>query len=186
VAEYYYLIASLPSLFFGQAVPLEPAELLARAKGQLDADDFGLLESITLSANEDSERLTARYPEARAYYGWERRARWELASARAARRGVPFDRAAPDAPFEVTRSARDAVDAVMRADNPLEGELAFERARWAYLERIKNAHYFDMEWLVAYALQALSLSRIARFDAEAGRARYDATYGAVLESARYG
>ena len=49
-----------------------------------------------------------------------------------------------------------------RSPSPLEGERILDEARWQKLEELSFGHYFDLEFLLIYALKLLILERWER------------------------
>ncbi len=191
MSRYYYFAATLPSLQFGAEAPLSSEEFLARAREQLSAADYATLEAAVLvSASEGAPPLArSGEPLLDAYYAWERALRNELVRLRARRLGRPaeaYER--PVRPgsgdaggdFSAARAARAAFEAA----TPLEGELALERERWAFLEAHAGLSPFDLSRLAAYRLELQILERLAGLKAERGEAGYRATYAAILGQAQ--
>ena len=75
--------------------------------------------------------------------------------------------------------------AAMQADDPLQGELLIERERWSFVESLAVGRFFDLEYLVSYALMLQALERRARFAAQRGQEGYETVYRSVLETADY-
>lgn len=53
-------------------------------------------------------------------------------------------------------------------DSPTDSELFLDRARWDKLGELKKFHYFDIDYLITYALQLQILERWARINSEGG------------------
>jgi len=70
--------------------------------------------------------------------------------------------------------------------NPLEAESLLNRARWQFLEQLEVGHYFDVERLVVYSLKLQLLERIALYDREKGRERFEEIFGKLNEQIRAG
>jgi len=106
-----------------------------------------------------------------------------LARLRAGKLQKPVDRHVRpgDPEWDGLRTAQNA----FQAEDPLQGELVIERERWAFIESLAVNRFFDMEYLVAYALFLQVLERKARFAAEKGQEGYRTVYSSVLESADY-
>ena len=52
--------------------------------------------------------------------------------------------------------------------DPLEAELYLDRIRWEKLEELEKNHYFDITYLVAYALKLQILERWDRINSIGG------------------
>lgn len=185
MASYYYFTASLPSLRRDAPPPMPRAEFMERAARFLKPKDLAVLEGARLFIPEDGSFPTSAGSSAllMRYYRWELGLRNELARLRAQRLQKPAERyAKPGEPeFEGVKAAQ----AAFQADDPLQGEQLIERERWAFIEALAVNRYFDMDYLVSYALLLEALERRARFNAEAGEAGYGTVYRSVLDSADY-
>ncbi|MFH2114966.1 MAG: hypothetical protein ABIJ86_10730 [Spirochaetota bacterium] len=185
MASYYYFVATLPTLMDSAVPPFGYTEFMARAAGQLKPRDFTILDSAKLSIPENG-----RAPEAARlsglltrYYQWDASVRNELVRLRSQRLQKPADRhLKPGLPeWEGIKTAQ----AAFLADDPLQGELLIERDRWAFIEILGANHFFNMEYLVAYALKLQTLERRQRFKAELGEEGYRTVYRSVLDTADY-
>jgi len=168
--EYYYLIASLPMLEFGMKMPISYVDFLKRSREQLGSTDMGIIERIKIGPFEDTEDLSLTFKE---WKRFDRAFRNEIARHRAARTGkVPLEHIRgenyPD-PF-VSGFARWAV----HEDSPIEAELYLDRVRWERIEELEKGHYFDIDFLVTYALKLQILERWDRINSEGGMASLQA------------
>jgi hypothetical protein len=192
VGAYYYLVAQLPSLVYGQEPPVSSAYFQNLARTQLSARDAALLALVCLDPAPGAGRPS--YAEAAppsgsgfidAWRNWERALRLNLARFRAAR--LKREGAAPvDPPADPPDAAGAAQGALAGADNPLEAELFLDRARWDAIERFQGIPAFSRDAVYAYLLKLLILERRASFKAETGFAEYKSLYATILEHARPG
>ncbi|MGD9938577.1 MAG: hypothetical protein AB7T74_02120 [Clostridia bacterium] len=185
MASYYYFVATLPTLMDSAVQPFGHADFMTRAAGQLKSRDFMILDSARLSIPADGQ-----VPEAARgstlltrYFQWDASVRNELVRLRSQRLQKPADRhLKPGLPeWEGIKTAQ----AAFMADDPLQGELLIERDRWAFIEILAANHFFDMEYLVAYALKLQALERRQRFRTELGEEGYRTVYRSVLDTADY-
>jgi hypothetical protein len=185
MASYYYFVATLPTLMDSAVPPFGHADFMTRAAGQLKSRDFMILDSARLSVPADGQ-----IPEAARgstlltrYFQWDASVRNELVRLRSQRLQKPADRhLKPGLPeWEGIKTAQ----AAFMADDPLQGELLIERDRWAIIEILAANHFFDMEYLVAYALKLQALERRQRFRTELGEEGYRTVYRSVLDTADY-
>ena len=186
MASYYYFVVTLPSLQASAVAPPVPySEFLDRASRFLSARDVATLQGARLFLPEDgtSPGAAASSPLLARYYRWERSLRNELARLRAGRWQKPVERHLK--PGEPEWDGLKTAGAAFQADDPLEGELLIERDRWAFIEALSVNRFFDIEYLVAYALLLQALERRARFDAESGQQGYRTVYRSVLDTADY-
>ena len=186
MASYYYFVATLPSLqATAVAPPIPYAEFLDRASRFLSAKDAATLEGACLFLPEDgiSPKVAAYSPLLARYCRWERSLRNELARLRAGRLQKPVERHLK--PGDPEWDGLKTAQAAFQADDPLQGELLIERDRWSFIEALSVNRFFDIEYIVAYALLLQALERRARFDAELGQQGYRTVYRSVLDTADY-
>jgi len=183
VASYYYFGATLPSLSWRGAVPLGSEAFLERCAIHLSSRDLELVEAArpALPADGAFPPPSRRSRLLAAYYRWELALRNELARLRAGRLGQPAEKHVR--PGSVEWDGLRAAQAAFQAESPLEGELVIERERWNIVERLQVGHYFDVEALAAYGLKLRILERVARFEAERGKAAYGEVYDDILGAA---
>jgi len=186
MSSYYYFVATLPSLqATASAPPIAYAEFLDRASRFLSAKDDATLRGARLFIPEDGSFPTAAgsSPLLSRYYRWELSLRNELARLRAGRLQKQADRHVKpgDPEWDGVKTAQ----AAFQCDDPLQGELLLERERWAFVESLSVNRFFDIEYLVAYALLLQAQERRARFAVERGQEGYRTVYASVLETADY-
>lgn len=186
MSSYYYFIATLPSLqATASAPPIPYAEFVERALRFLTEKDAAVLTGARLFIPEDGSFPAAAgsSPLLGRYYRWELALRNELARLRAGKLQKPVEKHVRpgDPEWDGLRTAQTA----FQAEDPLQGELVIERERWAFIEALAVNRFFDMEYLVAYALFLQVLERRARFAVERGQEGYRTVYSSVLESADY-
>ena len=178
MTQYYYLVASLPMLFFGDAPPLGSEAWLDLCREQVAKGDHDLLARISF---DELAIHPGDHAVWQAYALWETALRDELALQRAQRMGVdpgPFLR---DAPFysSLFALAKEALG----AGTPMAVESALDRRRWAYLEELETGTQFDLGRLIVYRLKLLLLERKDRFRPERGRESFTKEYTRILDKA---
>jgi hypothetical protein len=182
---YYFLMAQLPYLSFGQNAPMSSADFRDLAQRNLSPSDARFLPYCTLdpfalpgpdpvkAANEaDSLAFIAEWR------AWERSLRLNLARYRAAK-------LKRDAPSEIPASPADAVSAAKAAsamDSPLEAEIFLDEARWSAIEALQGIAYFDVNTVYAYLLKLLLMERRSKFKTGEGFAQYKGLYAAIMDS----
>lgn len=153
--EYYYLIASLPMLEFGARPPMPYMDFLERCRGQLCSDDMRIIRKAKIEPVEERSGSRGVLEE---WKDFEIALRNEIAKQRALRltkdplkyiRGEDYSN-----PFESV-SAHWAVS----QDSPMGAELYLDRVRWEKIEEFSKAHYFDIDFLIGYALKLQILER---------------------------
>lgn len=171
--NYYYFMASLPTVSLTGVPPLGLEVFLADARRLLDAELVATLEAALERGFEGmrgalGDRLR----------GAEVLLRNAIARTRAARRDE-------DATLYLkpARGYSAAVESVVAEafgkPNPLERELVFERYRWELLEEWSRATPFGEGAVLAYATKLKMAHRWAQLNDEAGRARLNETVAQV-------
>jgi hypothetical protein len=179
LTQYYYFVASLPSLGFGGAPPMRWARFAGEFPLFLNADDAAIVAAAVLEHPPDDPDAPPLASEALAgWRAWDRALRNELARLRAqalGRDAAPWTREAFPLP-EAVAAAR----AAFAAPSPLDAEIALERARWETLDQLRGTHHFDREALVVYSLQLQIAERLAAFESETAAETYPAAYAGVM------
>ena len=185
MSYYYYFVATLPALQFSQVPTMSYGEFTERAARYLSSGDTCALEQACLQVPADGKTPSATtvVPLLAQYYRWERTLRNELVRLRSQRLHKSADLYLK--PGDVEWDALRIAQAAFASDNPLEGELLIERDRWALIDRLATNHFFDMDYLAAYALKLQSLARRHRFEPATGEEGYKTVYRSVLDSADY-
>lgn len=174
----YYFAATLPSLQFGSPPPFTSAAFLDQAASHLSAEEMGILSGLRLAPG-PGDRAPAKPELAARYAAWEGTLRAELATLRAGRLGRQADAKGPKAVLD-DWSAINTARSAFQAQTPLEGELAIERARWAFIDSASPIQLFDFQGLCAYRLKLLILERLSALSVERGEAGYREVYTAIL------
>ena len=178
MTQYYYLVASLPLLLFGDPPPFGSRAWLDACREQVAESDHALLARISFAA------LTPRPGDHelwRAYASWETALRDELAVQRAQKLGLGPDPFLREAPFYVGLAA--VAKEALNAGTPKAVEMALDRRRWSRLEELETGTQFGLGRLIAYRLKLLLLERNYRFRPEAGIGAFTEEYARVMENA---
>ncbi len=185
MSYYYYFVSTLPALQFSQVPVMGYGEFIERAGRFLSSGDAAALSQASLQVPADGKTpLPATAVSLLAhYYRWERALRNELVRLRAQRLHKSADQYLK--PGDVEWDALRVAQAAFASDNPLEGEMLIERERWTLIDRLATNHFFDMDYLAAYALKLQSLARRHRFEPATGEEGYKTVYRSVLDSADY-
>jgi len=162
--EYYYLVASLPILEFGTKPPMSYMDFLKKCHGQLCSDDMRIIGKAKIEPSEERGKSCGVLKE---WEGFETALRNEIARQRALRltkdhakyiRGEDYSN-----PFESV-FAHWAVS----QDSPMGAELYLDRVRWEKIEEFSKGHYFDIDFLITYALKLQILERWQNINKRAG------------------
>ncbi len=169
--NYYYLIASLPSLTLDAEAPLAPATLRTLAAEHLEPQDLAEFDAVLHGGG--------RSAFARAWLAFDTQVRNGIAKVRAARLNVdvaPFLR--PVDGFDLTLTQQ--IQSAMTASDPLARERALDALRWRWLDDTVLSAPFSFDAVLAYALKLDMTARGAtRTDAQ-GRARLTQQVDAML------
>ena len=149
--KYYYNVAQLPLLFFGQEPSLLPEEFLEEAEKWLSPGDCDILSRTDM----DDAAFGGPGPAVlQQYREFEHNLRRELAAWRADRDFRPLS-------FSL---------ALVTEGNALERETSLLRLRWEFVEELESGHHFDLEALVLFFLKLQILRRLFTFEKEKGLA----------------
>jgi len=155
-----YLLASLPTLELGAEAPFSMEELRRRYEGiaGVNFKDF----DATISGTPGSHPFTVAYANALT----------EMKNITAAARASKWDdvrvseRSCTGCHVYLRQKIMDA----MNIQNPLERELALERARWQMIDELAGMEYFSEAKIYAYILKLQINNRLAALKIEAGKA----------------
>lgn len=162
--QYYYLIASLPMLEFGMKMPFPYARFLSSCREQVSGHDMELIERSSISPPEDTKDTS---PTLREWKRFDTALRNELVKVRADKYSKDPHRYIRGEGY-IDHNITTFVQWAVNQDSPLESELALDRMKWEKIEDLRLAHYFDIDYLITYALQLQILERWERINAGDG------------------
>ena len=162
--EYYYLAASLPLLEFGMKMPVSYEYFLSCCEEQLSVRDLEIIKRAKIVPTEDPEDPC---PVLREWKKFDTTLRNELSRYRASKKSKD---AAVYTRGEGYLDPFLAIEAhwAINEESPLEAERFLDRFRWERIEEFEKEHYFDIDYLIAYALKLQILERWQRIDSEGG------------------
>lgn len=159
---YIYLISSLPMLQFNAKSPFSVDSFLNRCAELIPAKDVNFIKQVitadayTLELSRDG--ILSKWK------AFDLALRNELARARAARRKISADKFLHEgALFDI--NITHIAHASLRKNSILEAEKYLDLERWRVLDEICAGHYFDLDFLLVYALKLAILERWAKIDA---------------------
>ncbi len=160
--NYYYLVASLPSLRLSAETAMTSEAFLALADEQLSAADRRELDAVLAGRGSSSF--------GRRHAAFEQGLVLQIAKARAERRsrdasGLPEGGAGDE--LSMQQAVRDA----FAAADPLERERRFDALRWRWLEDEAQRDPFAPAAVFSYALRLVILSAWRARTADVGRAQ---------------
>jgi hypothetical protein len=179
VRNYYYFVATLPSVSYGDAPPKSAEEFREECAYHLAPRDTALLRYCTYEAAVTMAAQAAK-PTGSAFIdallARERTLLLNLAHLRAAR----LKRQLPGEPSRDASGAEIAAKTAFEMGDPLEAEVFLDRGRWDALDALAGLDLFSVNIVYAYLMKLQLLERRQRFDAEKGFAGYKELYDAIL------
>ncbi|MDR0389269.1 MAG: hypothetical protein LBH73_04305 [Spirochaetaceae bacterium] len=180
MSSYYYLVAQLPYLVYGQGVPMSSEAFRALAGEKLSAGDAALLDFCVLDPALAPHGAPVALPGR--WFEWERALRFNLGRYRAQKLKRDFSFDAPPYPVDAVAAAK----AAFALESPLEADFSLERARWDAIASFEGVDYFGRDRVYAYLLKLLLLERHALFKAEEGFSEYKTIYASIMNAAPLG
>jgi len=154
---YYYLISSLPMLEFDRKASISYKVFFERCREQLCPDDMRIIERAVLGP---FISIDDEFPMLKAWKRFEIALRNELARHRAiklSRDPVKYLRGEYYIDPFISPLAQWAVS--QEGGSILDVELYIDKVRWDKIEELTRFHYFDLVYLVGYALKLQLLER---------------------------
>jgi len=167
MAEYYYILASLPYLEFSEKPPLSHKHFWDLCIPWMGPGDRNQLQSARLEI-ENIQPEIAKNDVLKKWIVFENTLRTELVRLRAQNLEVsagPFIRMH----IEYDPSFAPHIREALKGPSPHAIETAILELRWNFLTDNEVGHYFDLTALIIYSLKLQMLERIASFDKEKGR-----------------
>ncbi len=156
--KYYYLIAQLPELTFGEEPDISKNSFLEEAGKWLSFSDLKNLREAEL----DNLREPHENGMLKRYFDFEQSLRSELAEYRRSRGGEKKE-----------HRSRLVLSADLLEGNPLEVEKKLFFLRWQMIEDIAAGHVFSREAVFAYFLRLQILCRMSEFNKEKGKEEFN-------------
>lgn len=160
MANYYYLISSLPSLHADGEMPCSYDEFLSMCESNVSEKKYNALKNLTLSSTEGP--LMAEWGK---FYN---NLTGELNAHRSSILGKPYAKEY-DKDLENSRIIQEAV----RAKNPLEAEKLLLRHQFEVIDDLIGQHAYDDADLFGYAVKLKLLERQNCFVKEKGKKTFD-------------
>ncbi len=157
---YEYLVSSLPMLHFGMDLPFAFERFLQIARGLIPDEDFKVLEGISL----DWQEPGIQHPTLAKWLEFDTALRNEIAKIRALRRRADAARYLRGGTSFSDPALTHLALASHRNPSLIEAERILDEARWYLLEELACGHYFDLEFLITYALKLRMLQRWDRIN----------------------
>lgn len=156
---YIYLISSLPMLHFTSAPAISLEAFLGLCAQFIPEQDLKLIKQVIFT-----DGYALDLPKKNILLKWKEfdlALRNELARARAARKKINADKfLRPGVSFDI--NIAHIAQASLRQNSILEAERYLSLKRWELLEDLATGHYFDLDFLLIYALKLVILERWAK------------------------
>ncbi|MCK4912225.1 MAG: DUF2764 family protein [Candidatus Omnitrophica bacterium] len=154
--KYYYFVAQLPLLIFGQECYASKQHFLEQAKKWLSDKDFVIISGVSLNdfyLREDDNKVLSQYK------NFEKSLKKEIESFRK----------------NENRGENYLLNSKLNLEEgtPLEIEKALLRLRWKFIEFLEEGHFFDLEILIVYFLKIQILEKLFTFDRDKGTVIFD-------------
>ncbi len=161
---YEYLISSLPMLHFGGRPPFSFEKFLSTCENFIPGS--GLAQIRDLAGSDLSGRANQMVER---FLNFDTVLKNELVKLRVLRKKAPAEKYLR--PNAVADSAvYHLALAAQRNPSLRDAEFTLDEARWNFLEGLAFGHYFDLEFLIIYALKLLILERWEKIHQADGKA----------------
>lgn len=157
-ANYVYLISSLPMLHFNGKPPLPFGRFINLCERFVSQKSLNLLKSVSINGEYDCR---VKQPTLRSWYEFDTTLRNELAKIRSGRRRIDPNKYLRRDGYAQMPIVHLAINA-QRNPSVIEAEKMLDLERWRMLEEFCFGHYFDLDFLLIYALKLLILERWER------------------------
>ncbi|MBW1997658.1 MAG: DUF2764 family protein [Deltaproteobacteria bacterium] len=167
MAEYYYVLSSMPYLKFPESPLLSHEEFVESCALWVSSEEYGQLRLGLLDIDRIPPDVVSN-AFLRRWVSFENTLRNELVKWRAKNLGLveeKYIRERPGLELGVIEEVHDA----LQAGSPYEKEIALLEIRWDFLSHMETGHYFDLTALIIYGLKLQILERIEGFNDEKGR-----------------
>jgi len=163
VDRYYYFASSLPLLAFGSEPPQTLKEFLREARALMTPGDYTLLKNAVRQTDDPSGRNRTL----REWFLYLRALKNELVIMRAQQKGWDAHPYLKGEAYPET-SIRILTAELKRRSDPLTAEKLIDQTKWEKLEELSVGHYFDVDFLIIYALKLMILERWQIMDRKRG------------------
>jgi len=171
---YYYLVASLPSLYPDQPSPITPQQFLYNAESCVSKKEYEDFEAILNGHIAKHSRVASAF----SIY------RKDLEAMLAEERAKRLYSSTDGYNFSGVRDSAvsNAVRLAVASSDPLEGEMILMRLYWKFLDAFCADNIFSFEAVCIYAIKLSLINRQHRFDQEKGRAVFKKVFAELQTS----
>ena len=181
MANYYYLMAQLPSISFGSKAPFKYEEFEELAFRYINKKDRELLKGLSLEPSRDGKKTSSSL--LNKWYEFERAVRLALRELRAVKLKWENVDISYEEHAKVVSSyyAQNIASQAFSMEDPLQAELFLDKKRFEFLNSIKSENAFSSDALFSYAIMLLLILREESFSKEIGVEEYKKLYSEILE-----
>jgi len=175
--NYYYFVATLPSITYGEKPPLSSKDFTEQCINLLHPEDAALLKYCRydpVMAVETTEPTGSDFIDLLMMR--ERVLALNLAFVRAAKLKRPSPE---DPPHDIPRAEARGKTA-FEMDDPLEATIYIDQGRWGALDEMVGLDLFGVNNIFAYLLKLQLMERRELFETERGSAAYTQLYDNIL------
>jgi hypothetical protein len=179
--NYYYFIASLPHINYGEKPPMSSLEFREQCAMLLSAGDYELTHYCRYDPRMAVETVQ---PTGSAFIDFHLLRERVLTLTLAWLRAGKLKRSNPgqEPPHDIPRTEAVAKNA-FEMDDPLEAAIMMDRSRWGTLDEMVNVtDYFGANNVYAYLLKLQLLERRQRYDREKGFTEYRDLYDSIVNA----
>ncbi len=176
MAEYHYLVSSLPMLMPDMEPVMNLEEFMDQCSDWLTVPQMARLEATGLVPASDFV-----FPAGSAsalWNDWETNLRNRLAANRVAGSGQDAESILHEE-IDVYGEIEQGIQEAWAQNDPLEREKILDRIRWRFLDDLENGHLFDFDVICIYKLKLLIREKWTPRTVQTGRTSLDETVTAI-------
>ena len=184
MAQYYYLMAQLPSIAFSSTPPFTFDAFKELSCRYINKKDRAILNELSLEPRRDKTKTGQAFLQK--WYDFEIALRLALRELRAMK--LKWDDVSisyeEKAKVNLSYYAKTLASQAFSMEDPLQAESFLDKKRFEYLREIKSGDSFSSDALFAYALMLLILIREDAFSKNVGKEEYKKLYSHILEASK--
>ena len=170
MADFYYLLSSLPMLRANQGIPMSTGQFMELCRPHLSPGQFDVLTAVASIPREDSDFKAGSAPAE--WEIFETCLRNQIVKSRPVKNADSSQFLKPEKDY--FSSIERGVQEAFSRDNPLEREKRLDAIRLEFLDDLESSHIFDFDALCVYKLKLLLLEKQSRWDQTHGMTNFDA------------
>lgn len=176
MAEYHYLVSSLPMLMPDMEPVMNLEDFMDQCSDWLPASQMAQLEATGLVP--DAESAFPAGCASALWNDWETNLRNRMASNRAAASGQDAESNLHEE-IDVYGEIEQGIQEAWAQNDPLEREKILDKLRWRFLDDLEGSHIFDFDAVCIYKLKLLIREKWTPRTVQTGRTSLDETVTAI-------